>query len=430
MTAITSLYELYYNVVCDGRFIFRIEKMHKKYDPDFYDEIYTSSVRKRDKEPTFVPTFGVPYAAVATVKHDVHRYRRSLLYEFFSRRSVSRLSPVIEERVGKLMSRLVEFHVGGEVVDLCGAFGALTSDVITFCCYGKSWGFLEDPDFRSDIRTAANDFAGVPPQVMAVLMPGKSALFEFQRSIFEHFSAVVAGQRITLTGGGGITIIKRLTSEAIPPSERTLSRLQDEGFTLIVAGTETTMRSFAFAANYIFQGYMVRERLRAELRQVLPTPTSTATWEELEKLPYLTAVDNESLRLSNAAVIRLPRVAPNEYEPSLQTPMSTSIYFVHHNPVISPDPHNFNPERWFKASEDFNLRKYLVPFTKGSRKCVGVNLVIMEIYLTVATYVRRFVLEIQSVDPGNIRVARDRVVGFPETGTLQICAKVKSTIQF
>ncbi|KAJ5288398.1 cytochrome P450 [Penicillium antarcticum] len=165
MTAITSLYELYYNVVCDGRFIFRIEEMHKKYvhiiDPDFYDEIYTSSVRKRDKEPTFVPTFGVPYAAVATVKHDVHRYRRSLLYEFFSRRSVSRLSPVIEERVGKLMSRLVEFHVGGEVVDLCGAFGALTSDVITFCCYGKSWGFLEDPDFRSDIRTAANDFAGV-----------------------------------------------------------------------------------------------------------------------------------------------------------------------------------------------------------------------------------------------------------------------------
>ncbi|KAJ5288397.1 cytochrome P450 [Penicillium antarcticum] len=187
------------------------------------------------------------------------------------------------------------------------------------------------------------------------------------------------------------------------------------------------MRSFAFAANYVFQGYMVRERLRAELRQVLPTPTSTATWEELEKLPYLRLFGCRAWHQMKSYYNE--HVIPPGYEPSLQTPMSTSIYFVHHNPVISPDPHNFNPERWFKASEDFNLRKYLVPFTKGSRKCVGVNLVIMEIYLTVATYVRRFVLEIQSVDPGNIRVARDRVVGFPETGTLQICAKVKSTIQ-
>lgn len=237
-------------------------------DPSFFQEIYAPSSRRRDKEPTFVTTFGVPYATVATVKHDVHRFRRSLLNDFFSKRSVMALSPVIEERVENLMSRLTEFYENRETVDLCGAFGALTSDVVTFYCYGKSWGFLEDPDFRSDIRQAANDFSAfchinrffpfltdilrkVPPQIMSFMMPGKSALFEFQRSIFQHFSAIIAGQTITLTGDH--TIIKRLTSEKIPPEERTLSRLQDEGFTVIVAGTETTMRGLAFAAYYVYQ---------------------------------------------------------------------------------------------------------------------------------------------------------------------------------
>lgn len=53
----------------------------------------------------------------------------------------------------------------------------------------------------------------------------------------------------------------------------------------------------------------------------------------------------------------------------------------------------------------------------------------MEIYLTVAGFVRRFDFEIENIDPENIRVARDRGVGLPEIGTLQIRTKVKGIIQ-
>ncbi|KAJ6116306.1 cytochrome P450 [Penicillium capsulatum] len=476
LTAATSLYEFYYDVICGGKFIFQIEKMHQQYgpivrinprevhiiDPTFYHEIYAPAGRRRNKDEAFVKTFGVPYAAVATVQHDTHRFRRG--------RSVLALAPVIGERVEKLMSRFTEFYESGQPLDLCDAFGAFTSDIVTFYCYGKSWGFLEDPDFRSDIRTAANDFSAfchinrffpfltsilrsVPPKIMSSLMPGKSALFEFQRSIFQHFSAVVAGKTITLTGEHNI--INRLTSKDIPPEERTLSRLQDEGFTLIVAGSETTMRSLAFAAYYIFQDKDILAKVRAELKTVLPTPTSTTTLPELEKLPYLTGAINESLRLSNAAVIRLPRVAPDEVlkyqEHAIPpgTPVSTSNYFVHYNPDIFPDPYKFDPERWIRAAKDgFSLHKYLVTFTKGSRMCVGIkcvfytsllssqsatnvyfSLAFMELYLAIAYYIRRFDFEIVDTDPANIRVARDLVVGLPETGVLRIRAKVKGVVQ-
>ncbi|KAJ5179641.1 cytochrome P450 [Penicillium capsulatum] len=460
VTAATSLYEFYYDVICGGRFLFQIEKMHEQYgpivrinprevhinDPSFYHEIYAPSARRRDKDTTFVNTFGLPYSSVATVKHDVHRYRRGLLDNFFSRRAVLARCPRITERVEKLMSRFTEFYQDGRSLDLCDAFGALTSDVVTFYCYGKSWGFLEDPDFRSDVRTAANDFSKfchinrffpsltsllrrIPLQIMSVLMPGKAVLFDFQRTIFRHFSAVVAGKTITLTADHNI--INRLTSEDVPPHERTLSRLQDEGFTVIVAGTETTMRSIAIATYYIFENPTIRDKLRAELKQVLPTPTSTTTLPELEKLPYLNGAINEALRLANAAIIRLPRVAPDEtlhYKDHVLppgTPVSTSSYFVHYNPIIFPDPYKFDPERWIRAAaEGVSLDRYQVAFTKGSRMCVAMNLALTELYLTTAYCVRRFDFEILDTNPEIVRAARELVVGCPETGLLQIPARV------
>lgn len=165
-----------------------------------------------------------------------------------------------------LMSQFAKFCEEGNPLDLCDAFGTLTSDIVSFYCYGKTWGFVEDSDFRSDIRTAANDFSAfshinrffpflnsllryVPLPIMSVLMPGKAVLFEFQRSVFEHYSAVIACKAITLTGEHNI--INRLTSKDIPPYEQNPSRLQDEGFAVIVTGTETTMRALAFAAYHI-----------------------------------------------------------------------------------------------------------------------------------------------------------------------------------
>jgi cytochrome P450 len=271
-------------------------------DSTFYHEIYASGNRRRDKDPKFVPTFGVPHSMVSTVDHDHHRFRRGLLNEFFSKRAIYSLSPFVQERVQKLLERFEGIHQENRTVDLCRAFASLTSDVITYYCYGKSWSFLEDKDFRSDIRDATEDFAqfshyhrffpwlngllrAIPPQVMAKLMPGKAALFNFQKDIFHHFSATIQGRTNPLTGDHNI--FKTLTDPKLPPKERTLGRIQDEAFTFIIAGTETTMRALSYAVYYTTLDTKVREKLRNELKQVLPTPTSSVPCWELEKLPYL-----------------------------------------------------------------------------------------------------------------------------------------------
>ena len=49
-------------------------------------------------------------------------------------------------------------------------------------------------------------------------------------------------------------------------------------------------------------------------------------------------------------------------------------YFVHMNQDIFPNPTKFDPERWITAAEqNQNLTKYLVPFHRGTRNCIGLK---------------------------------------------------------
>jgi cytochrome P450 len=47
-----------------------------------------------------------------------------------------------------------------------------------------------------------------------------------------------------------------------------------------------------------------------------------------------------------------------------------SGFFIHLDPEIFPEPMKFAPERWIDKP---NLSQYLVPFTKGSRACLGLK---------------------------------------------------------
>ena len=73
--------------------------------------------------------------------------------------------------------------------------------------------------------------------------------------------------------------------------------------------------------------------------------------------------------------------------------MSTSAWFVHHDTSIFPDPDVFKPERW-QGEQAKELNKYLVPFSKGPRMCLGFNLGWAELRMVFAHIYRKFDLEL------------------------------------
>jgi cytochrome P450 len=49
-----------------------------------------------------------------------------------------------------------------------------------------------------------------------------------------------------------------------------------------------------------------------------------------------------------------------------------TAYLQHTDSTVYPDPFVFQPERWLNASPQ--MHRNLVPFSRGSRNCIGMHL--------------------------------------------------------
>jgi cytochrome P450 len=64
-----------------------------------------------------------------------------------------------------------------------------------------------------------------------------------------------------------------------------------------------------------------------------------------------------------------------------------------HNHSLFPDPDLFLPERWISPYKGFPIdRKAHLPFSAGSRSCIGQQFAMKELRLILATLVRRYEL--------------------------------------
>ncbi|KAJ6140662.1 hypothetical protein N7497_011555 [Penicillium chrysogenum] len=135
----------------------------------------------------------------------------------------------------------------------------------------------------------------------------------------------------------------------------------------------------------------------------MPTPDSHVSYPRLEALPYL--VRRSYLPLSEILLScglphspsRSARWRPPSGRPihPAGTRVGMAIYHIHYNETLFENPRVFDPERWLQGPEVTAERaKFLVPFSRGSRSCLGINLAYMEMYMAIAYIVRRFDLDL------------------------------------
>ena len=121
-------------------------------DPHFYDEIYASSGRVRDKSAWQVKSGDSAQAMGFTVSHELHRRRRQAVDRFFSTQSVAKLEHVIQGNIDKLCSRIEEYKQAQKPINLTEAFLALTMDIIESYSFGTSSNLLDLPEFSTEWR--------------------------------------------------------------------------------------------------------------------------------------------------------------------------------------------------------------------------------------------------------------------------------------
>ncbi len=172
--------------------------------------------------------------------------------------------------------------------------------------------------------------------------------------------------------------------------------LRDELVTLMLAGQDTTVSALSWAVYWIQSLPRVRTKLLQELDSVnLSDPVS------LLKLPYLTAVCQETLRIYPIAMLTFPRRVEQPIEllgHSLEPGRLVvgCIYLVHRRPDLYPNPQQFQPERFLEHR--FSSSEFL-PFGGGVRRCIGEALAMVEMKLVLATLLSRYEFELAETKP-------------------------------
>lgn len=177
----------------------------------------------------------------------------------------------------------------------------------------------------------------------------------------------------------------------------TNQELRDELMTLLFAGHETTATALAWAFYWIHSLPSVREKLLQELDSLGKNPDPMAIF----RLPYLSAVCQETLRIYPVGMLTFPREvnSPVEvmgYQLSPGTVVVGSIYLIHRREDLYPEPLQFKPERFLERQ--FSPYEYL-PFGGGSRRCIGMALAQLEMKLVLASILRDFDLALAENKP-------------------------------
>ncbi|KAK0193189.1 cytochrome P450 [Armillaria mellea] len=421
LAALTSWYVAYWETIRDGMLVKELERLHRIYgpvvriapnelhfsSPQAYSSIYSAHANVM-KDPNYYWSFHSDDSVFTSTDPVLAKKRRDILNPLFSRRSILKLESIIQDKVNTLIGIITEEY-RDRPVDLHQAFKATTMDVITAYCYAQSFDALHSPGFAHPIISAMDTgtvlttnvrhfpilglLRYLPESVTRILNPDAVGFFSLERALGRKIDKILADPGVLEADHE--TIYHRLLEDVERPSRKALLA---NAQTFLFAGTDTTSNTMIMGFFHVLSNPSIQQRLVAELKAMWPEKESPTPYDSLEKLPYLTGVVKESLRMSIGVPVALPRVLSTDMDiDGISVPAGTVVgmgtSFILMNEDIFPEPWVFNPERWIQ-SDSPSLDKYLVPFSKGPRACLGMNLAWCELYLVFGNLFRKLDMEI------------------------------------
>lgn len=168
-------------------------------------------------------------------------------------------------------------------------------------------------------------------------------------------------------------------------------QLIDEIKILFIAGHETTANALTFTLHLLANHPEIQQKVLDEILEI--ESQTDEVIEQLQKMTYINAVINESMRLYPPAWITdRENINDDEflgYTLKNGTLIGVSFYEIHRNPKYWKNPEVFNPER-FLGEQKKESYKYFYPFGAGPRMCIGLGFAIYEMGLSISYIVKNY----------------------------------------
>ncbi|KAK2484730.1 hypothetical protein H9L39_02710 [Fusarium oxysporum f. sp. albedinis] len=437
VAAATSWYEFYQDVILDGHYIKDYPRLHKKYgpivrmslnrahinDPNFYHKVYSTGT-KFFKEPAMFRFAGELGALPFIMDPAARKVRRGIVNPMFSPRAIKDFSPLALQIIKGALKKIGDSYETGKPVSLKRLESNFAMDIVMKLCFGKDMNCTQGKEALVDSMVALpHSFSLIKhfPMLGKVMQLSRISQRQLTHPLIGSKANTVQQcaqwanevrerhQNGVYTDETGRQTVFDAILDAEP--DRSTKGLVDEAFSLVIGGTETTVTTITYGVWCILKNPNVEKKMLEELRTVETNSDGLMECQNLMNLPYLTAVIHETLRISSPAPGILTRLVPsggtrygNHFLPAdVRNFRLNSAAFNPLRPNLFPKPKAFMPERWLDNSDKAS-KKNLIPFSKGPRMCVGLNLSYIEAYVFLGNLIRRFDLSLHDNTPEPLKL--------------------------
>lgn len=350
---------------------------------------------------------------------DEHKRQRKLLMPAFSFRHIKDLYPIFwskaREMTNQISSAIKSDPTSSNVIEIREWASRATLDIIGLAGVGQDFDSLSNPSNELN-ETYKSIFAGNRGSQIIVVLLG----------MLPHWLAVALPLKQNDEIGKAIKTIKSVARDSIASKRELMLKgelkqldilsvaMESGGFTdedlvnqlmtFLAAGHETTASAMSWAVYLLCKNPAVQTRLREEIRANLEL-NGEVNSADIDRLPYLNAVLNETMRIFPPVPLTLREAAHDTTIQGHFIPKATTVvicpWAVNTSEQLwGPDAKDFKPERWLGAGRantgGAESNYAITTFLHGPRSCIGKQFALAEFACLIAMLVGKFELEFEN----------------------------------
>ncbi|KAF1933067.1 pisatin demethylase [Didymella exigua CBS 183.55] len=366
--------------------------------------------------------------------NDRHDARRKKMYAGYSGKENPGLEPAIDSHVQELV-QLVRTYASQpastkplKAMDLAQKIPFFTLDVISHIGLGTPFGNLtSNKDVNDYLKSSeeglkiGNTAFGLglgwmreTPIIGPAISPSEKDQTGYGRMM--HEARKIVDARRSKSTEGKSDMLASFIRNGVSGDD-----LFQEAFEQILAGSDTTAAAIRIILLYVMSNPRVYAKLQAEIDEAVKSGTAPASPSiisdsKARKMPYLSAVVREGMRIHPPVANLFSRVAPDagdvvtvqgkEYFIPGGTMVGYSAWSMHRNnrTLYGEDAAVFRPERWFvdesHPAEKDRLKQMIktndMVFGYGRWVCLGRNIALIEVHKCIFELLRCFDLALSN----------------------------------
>lgn len=189
--------------------------------------------------------------------------------------------------------------------------------------------------------------------------------------------------------------------------------IREEVDTFVFEGHDTTAMAFIFTIALLAEHTEIQDLARREVKELFKKSDGKLGIKEINSLDYLDRCIKESLRLY-PSVAQIGRAVTEDlqlknYLIPAGSVLNIHIFDLHRDPNYWPNPNVFDPDRFLPNNVQNRHPFAYVPFSAGSRNCIGQKFAILELKVLISYLLQNFKMSTNEVT-NEIKLIQDMVI--------------------